>query len=217
MQREVVELNDTEIAAIPQDKRVRIVQAQIEGGRAELTELYGKLENQKVQNSELEFRIRELHTELVDTRKRLHGRQKSNDKLSEQLRELRSEIAQQETKLRSIGGDSQVQSGRDADVDRLAAQLERENANVLKLQATLESRRNELATIDAQYREDAAERTFELNQLSQERRKLLDLISLELQKVTQLKQRNGSAVRGLAAHALDAQLTAALESMGSVQ
>jgi hypothetical protein len=138
-----------------------------------------------------------------------------NETLSEQLRDTRSDIAQQETKLRSLGGDAQFRTLRDADVDRLAAQLERESANVLQLQASLETRRNELATIDAQYHDNGEERTFELSQSSQERRKLLDLINLELQRLTQLKQRNASALRGLASHALDAQLTAVLESIGA--
>jgi chromosome segregation ATPase len=215
MRRQAVELDDAELEGIPQDKRVRIVQAQIEGGRAELADLYKKLEDQKVQSSELEYRARELHTELVEARKRLHVRQKGNDQLSDQLRDLRGEIAQHESKLRSLGGDPQSLIVRDADLDRLAAQLERESANVLKLQAALESRRNELASIDTQYREEAEERTFELGQLGQERKKLLDLINLELQKLAQLKQRNASAVRGVAAHTLDAQLTAVLESIGS--
>jgi hypothetical protein len=41
---------------IPQSKRAGIVQGQIEGGRVELTDLYHKLEDQKIENSELEYR-----------------------------------------------------------------------------------------------------------------------------------------------------------------
>jgi chromosome segregation ATPase len=176
-----VELNDTEIDAIPRDKRVRIVQAQIEGGRLELSGLYKKLEDAKVQNSELEFRIRELTAELADERKKGQTRQKANDKLSEQLRELRTQIGKQETKLRSIGGDGASLALKDADMERVAAQLERENANVLKLQAAIERRRNELAAVDAQCREEGDARSFELAQLAQEKPKLIDLINLELQ------------------------------------
>ena len=59
---EIIELSDDELEAIPQDKRVKIVQAQIEGGRAELSELYEKLEEQKLSCSELEYKLREIHT-----------------------------------------------------------------------------------------------------------------------------------------------------------
>jgi small-conductance mechanosensitive channel len=210
----VVELDDTEIEAIPQDKRVRIVQAQIEGGRIELANLYQKLEAEKLQNSELEFKIRELNTLLGEERKRLQMKQKSNAKLSDQLKQIRAELGQQEHKLQSLGGDATRSGAKDGELDRLASQLERENSNVLKLQAQLEKRRNELASIEIQYREETEERSFELDQLVNEKKKLLDLINLEVQKLSQLKQRNMSAIRGLASHTLDAQLTAVLESLG---
>jgi len=212
---EPVELNDAELEAIPQDKRVRIVQAQIEGGRLELADLYQKLEDQKVQNSEFEYRIRELTAEVADERKKLQVRQKSNDKQSEQLRDLRNEIAKDENKLRSLGGDTTSLSLRDADLERLASQLERESSNVLKFQAAIEKRRNELAAIELQYREESELLNFELTQLSQEKKKLLDLIALEMQKLQQTKQRNQAALRGVSAHTLDAQLTAVLESLGA--
>jgi small-conductance mechanosensitive channel len=210
----VVELSDTEIEAIPQDKRVRIVQAQIEGGRLEIANLFQRLESEKIQNSELEFKVRELATLLDEERKRLKLKQKSNATLTDQLRQLRTEVGQQEHKLQTLGGDTSRGSGRDAELDKLANQLEREQANVLKFQAQIQRARNELASIELQYREETEEKMCELDQLTNEKRKLIDLINLECQKLSQLKHRNVSVLRGLASHTLDAQLTAVVESGG---
>jgi chromosome segregation ATPase len=213
MQPQFVELNDADIAAIPRDKRIRIIQAQIDGGRAELADLYKKLETEKVQNTELEFRIRELDGSLTDERKKLQGRQRANDKLSEQLKQIRAEIGQKESRLKALGGDLQALVGRDSEVDRMANQLDKEQANVLRLQAQIEKRRNELMAIDLQYKEESEERRLELEQISFEKRKMLDLLNLELQKMGQMRQRNVSALRSVASHGLDAQLTAVLSSM----
>lgn len=213
----VIELSDDELEAIPQDKRVRIIQAQIEGGRAELADLYKKLEEYKLSNSELDYKLREVNSAVTDERKKLQQKRKNNDKLSEELKQLRSEVAQHENKLHQLaGGDSDPRTLRlkDSDVDRLAVQLDREQASVLKLQAAIEKRRNELAAVDAQFKAEAEDMKAELESLTQEKKKTLDLIALEMQKLNQLKQRKITALRGIASHTLDSQLTAVLETLG---
>lgn len=211
---EVIELSDDELEAIPQDKRVKIVQAQIEGGRAELSELYEKLEEHKLANSELEYKLHELHTALTDERKKVQTKQKANDKFSEELRTLRSEIGQHENKLRQLGGGETNSRLKDSDINKLATQLEREQANVLKLQAQIEKRRNELMAIDLQYKEETEDMKSELEKLVQDKQKTMDLINLEMQRLNQLKQRKIAALKSIASHTLDSQLTAVLESVG---
>lgn len=211
---EVIELSDDELEAIPQDKRVKIVQAQIEGGRAELADLYEKLEEHKLSNSELEYKLREVNSALVDEKKKVQIKQKTNDKYAEELRILRSEIAQHENKLRQLGGSETNPRLKDADVNKLATQLDREQSNVLKLQAQIEKRRNELMAIDLQHKEETEDMKIELEKLVQEKQKTLDLINLEMQRLNHLKQRKIAALRSIASHTLDAQLTAVLETIG---
>ena len=212
----IVELSDDELEAIPRDKRVRIVQAQIEGGRAELADLYKKLEEYKLSNSELDYKLRDINAAVVDERKKLQQKRKNNDKLSEELKQLRAEVAQQENKLHQLAGDDSQRNPKmkESDVDRLAAQLDREQANVLKLQAAIEKRRNELASIDAQFKAETDDMKAEFEALTQEKKKTLDLISLEMQKLNHMKQRKITALRGIASHTLDSQLTAVLETLG---
>lgn len=209
----IYELTDEEINAIPQDKRVKIVQAQIEGGRAELADLYEKLANEKMQLSELEFKGNELSAAVIDERKKIQQKEKNNDKLTEHLRDLRNEVAKLEEKLKQIRGDGGTQPIKDVNVDRLASQLDKEQTNVLKVQAQIERRRNELAQLDLQFQGEAENKQFEYQQLKDEKKKLMDLIGMEMQRLTLLKQRNSSALKGVSSHALDAQLTAVLESL----
>ncbi|OHS98049.1 hypothetical protein TRFO_35616 [Tritrichomonas foetus] len=214
---EAIELSDDEIEAIPQDKRVKIVQAQIEGGRAQLVDLYEKLEKEKVMNTELEFKIKELNQMLIDEKKKLQLKQKNNSKLTDQLRQLRGDVGQQEHKLRSFGIDSnnRSQTISNNDIERLAAQLDKEQANVLRLQVQLEKQNGELMKLDLQCKQEAESMKFDFCQIVEEKKKIMDLIGLEMQKLNILKQRNASALKGVSSRALDAQLTAVLESIAN--
>lgn len=214
---EAIELSDDELEAIPQDKRIKIVQAQIEGGRAQLVDLYKKLEDEKVMNSEYEFKIKELNGILIDERKKLQAKQNSNAKIIEQLRQLRDEVGQYENKLLLIGADSnnQSQTLTENDIDRLTSQLDKEQANVLRLQVQIEKQNNEVANLDIKSRQETDTMKFELNKIIEEKKKIIDLIGLEMQRLTYLKQRNGSLLKGISSRALDAQLTAVLEDLAN--
>ena len=213
---EAIELSDDELEAIPQDKRVKIVQAQIEGGRAQLADLYQKLENEKVTNTELEYKIKELNNNLIDEKKKLQIKQKNNAKLLDQLRQIRGEVGQ-ENKLRTFATDSnnRSQTLTENDIERLTAQLDREQANVLRLQVQIEKQNSELAKLDLQSQQESDMMKFELNKLTEEKKKTLDLIGLEMQRLNILKQRNVSALKGISSRTLDAQLTAVLESLAN--
>ncbi|KAK8896330.1 hypothetical protein M9Y10_014228 [Tritrichomonas musculus] len=214
---EAIELSDDELEAIPQDKRVKIVQAQIEGGRAQLADLYQKLEDEKVMNSELEYKIKELNNLLIDDRKKLQLKQKNNAKLLDQLRQIRGEVGQQENKLRSFETDShnRSQTLTENDIERLTAQLDKEQSNVLRLQVQIEKQNSELAKLDLQSQQESDMMKFELNKLTEEKKKTLDLIGLEMQRLNILKKRNTSALKGISSRTLDSQLTAVLESLAN--
>ena len=214
---EAIELSDDELEAIPQDKRVKIVQAQIEGGRAQLADLYQKLEDEKVMNSELEYKIKELNNLLIDDRKKLQLKQKNNAKLLDQLRLIRGEVGQQENKLRSFETDShnRSQTLTENDIERLTAQLDKEQSNVLRLQVQIEKQNSELAKLDLQSQQESDMMKFELNKLKEEKKKTLDLIGLEMQRLNILKKRNTSALKGISSRTLDSQLTAVLESLAN--
>lgn len=214
---EAIELSDDELEAIPQDKRVKIVQAQIEGGRAQLADLYQKLENEKVINSELEYKIKELNSILIDEKKKLQMKQKNNAKLTDQLRQLRGEVGAYENKLQTFAVDSnnRSQTLKETDIERLTAQLDKEQANVLRLQVQIEKQNSELTKLDLQSHQESDMMKFELNKLTEEKKKTIDLIGLEMQRLNVLKQRNTSALKGISSRTLDAQLTAVLESLAN--
>ena len=214
---QAIELSDDEIEAIPQDKRIKIVQAQIEGGRAQLLDLYKKLEDEKVMTSELEYKMKELNSIIIDEKKKLQLKQKNNAKLADQLRQVRGDVGTQENKLKSFGIDvnNRSQTLTENDIDRLAAQLDKEQNNVLRLQVQLEKQNAELMKLDIQYKQETETMKFEYNQLVEEKKKVIDLIGLEMQRLNLLKQRNSSALKGISSRALDTQLTAILETLAN--
>ena len=96
----VVELDDEEIFAIPEDKRAKIIQAQIEGGRLEIDELYEKLTHEHENVSELEYSIRELTAAVTEERRKTQTNVKQREKIKQDLLKKRTEISDLEAKLR---------------------------------------------------------------------------------------------------------------------
>ena len=212
-----VELTDQDFQFLSNENRLKILRGQIENGRNTLKDYYGKLEQAKVQRIELDFKIRELNSVLAEEKKRQLPKQKQVAALEEQLRKIRADKSLLENKLQELGNDqTQVTGSKGATIEKLQLQLDKEQANVLKLQAAIEKRRNELATIDAKVQADANSAAEEIQNLLDERKKTLDLIELESQRLALLKKRNETQMIMIASQSLDSELTATLESNNNV-
>ena len=212
-----VELTDQDFQFLSNENRLKILRGQIENGRNTLADLYGELEQDKVQRIELDFKIRELHSVLNEEKKRQLPKQKQVAMLEDQLRKIRGDKSLLENKLQELGNDkNEVTGSKGAKIEKLQLQLDKEQANVLKLQAAIEKRRNQLATIDAQVQAEANSAIEEIHNIIDERKKTLDLIELESQLLALLKKRNETQMIMIASQSLDTELTAVLESNNPV-
>ena len=211
----LVELDDEEIFAIPQDKRAKILQAQIEGGRLEIAELYENLTKEKENVSELEYSIRELTAAVAEEKRKTQSNVKQRDKVKQDLLKKRTEIADLETKLRTLGGDHKGDTIRDSEIGKLQQALEKEEATVLKYRALIEKRNNEILAVDYKFKSDQEQLEFDEKTVAAEKAKLLDMIELQMQRLTLLKERNIDFIKSISSHALDAQLTATLETFAN--
>ena len=208
----LIELEDEELFAIPQDKRAKIIQAQIEGGRTEIADLYESLTKEHDSVAELEYSIKELTAYVNEERRKVQANTKQRDKTKQDLLKRRSEVSELETKLRSYGGDHRGDTIHNSEIDKLTQALEKEEANVLKYRALIEKRNNEIKTVDLQFQGDMEQLEIDEKNVSNERAKLIDLIELNMQRLSLMKQRNEECLKSVASHTLDAQLTATLES-----
>lgn len=209
------ELTDDDIIAIPQDKLVKILNAQIEGARSELSSLYSNLEEEKLSVTELEYKHRELEAILNDEKRKLQMKEKNKQTLNKQLVELRNKIAEQEAKIKHFKGSNDENTIKSSEIERLTQQVEKEAGNVLKYQALIEKRRNELAAIDAQYANELDAINYEIKVTNDEKNKFIDLIDLYMQKLVLIKQRNEACLKSVVSHSLDAQLTSTLETFAN--
>ena len=209
------ELTDEDISAIPQDKLVKILNAQIDGARSELQSLYSSLEEEKLSVTELEYKHRELEAILNDEKKKLQFKEKSKQTVNKQLIDLRGKISEQESKIKHFKGGSEGDTIKASEIEKLQSQLEKEAGNVLKYQALIEKRRNELAAIDSQFANELDAIQYEIKLTNDEKNKIIDLIELHMQRLSLMKQRNEACLKSVVSHSLDSQLTATLEEFAN--
>ena len=211
-----VELSDDEIFAIPLDKRVKILQAQIDGARSELSDIYEKLEQEKLAEAETMYKLNDITSILSEEKKKLQIKIKSKEKLNAELVDLRNNAGKLEEKIRSLGLD--VPSGatiKESEVEKLLSILEKEQNTVLKYQALIEKRSHELFSISKQCEGDIESLQLEIQANENEKKKMLHIISLEMKKLSILKQRNETIMNTIASISLDSHLTAVLESFAN--
>ena len=211
----VVELDDEEIFAIPQDKRAKILQAQIEGGRLEIAELYENLTKEHEAVSELEYSIRELSAALTEEKRKTQQNIKQREKVKQDLQKKRQEVAELENKLRALSGDSNGDTIRNSEIEKLQQELEKEEGNVLRYRALIEKRNNEILAVKYKFQGELEQIEFDEKNVANEKSKLLDLIDLQSQRLALLKERNIECIKSISSHALDAQLTATLEAFAN--